>query len=70
MVERNMCNAVMRGTVIPPGLRAHHAQKGSRRKHVRDAGPDKRVTGAGAHTASSKGKEEGEVHLAPPPHQH
>src|SRR6202043_22226 len=39
-------------------------------KHVRDAGPDKRVTGAGAHTASSKGKEEGEVHLAPPPHQH
>src|SRR6266576_2300194 len=39
-------------------------------KHVRDAGPDKRVTGAGAHTASSKGKEEGEVHLAPPPRQH
>src|SRR6266536_5051668 len=39
-------------------------------KHVRDAGPDKRVTGAGTHTASSKGKEEGEVHLAPPPHQH
>src|SRR5207344_3444294 len=30
-------------------------------KHVRDAGPDKRVTGAGAHTASSEGKEEGEV---------
>jgi tripartite-type tricarboxylate transporter receptor subunit TctC len=34
---------------------------------VRDAGPSKRVTGAGAHTASSKGKEEGEVHLAPAP---
>src|SRR2546428_11935770 len=39
-------------------------------KHVRDAGPDKRVTGAGTHTASSKGKEKGEVHLAPTPHQH
>ena len=29
-----------------------------------------RVTGAGAHTASSKAKEEGKVHRAPPPHQH
>ena len=39
-------------------------------KHAPGAEPGKRVTGAGAHTASSKGKEEGEVHRAPPPHQH
>src|SRR5262249_14834439 len=39
-------------------------------KHAPGTEPDARVTGAGAHTASSKGKEEGEVHLAPPPHQH
>src|SRR6516162_7683860 len=37
-------------------------------KHGPDARPGNRDTGAGAHTASSKGKEEGEVHLAPPPH--
>src|SRR6266508_5747761 len=39
-------------------------------KHVLGTEPGKRVTSAGAHTASSEGKEEGEVHLAPPPHQH
>src|ERR687887_166207 len=39
-------------------------------KHAPDAEPGKRVTGAGTHTASSKGKEEGEVHRALPPHQH
>ena len=39
-------------------------------KHVPEPEPEKRVTGAGAHTESRKGKEEGEVHLAPPPHQH
>src|ERR1700680_4399593 len=32
--------------------------------------PGNRVTSAGAHTTSSKAKEEGEVHRAPPPHQH
>ena len=32
--------------------------------------PDKRATGAGTHTESRKGKEEGEVHRALPPHQH
>jgi RNA-directed DNA polymerase len=32
--------------------------------------PGKRVTGAGRHTTSSKAKEEGTVHLAPPPRQH
>src|SRR5216684_1015350 len=39
-------------------------------KHVPGTGPGKRVTGAGAHTTSSKAKEEGEVHSAAPPHQH
>ena len=39
-------------------------------KHAPDAEPGKRVTGAGPHTASRKAKEEGEVHRAPPPHQH
>src|SRR3979409_292274 len=29
-----------------------------------------RVTGVGAHTASSKAKDKGEVHHAPPPHQY
>src|ERR1700687_2585183 len=32
--------------------------------------PGNRVTGAGTHTASSKAREEGEVHHAPPSHQH
>ncbi len=30
MVERNMCNAVMRGIVIPPGSRATSRAQGSR----------------------------------------
>src|SRR5216684_3457732 len=38
-------------------------------KHVPGAEPDKRVTSAGAHTESRKGKEE-EAHRALPPHQH
>jgi hypothetical protein len=32
MVERNMCDAVMRGIVVPPGSRATSRAKGSRRK--------------------------------------
>ena len=32
MIERNMCNAVMRGIVVPPGSRATSRAKGSRRK--------------------------------------
>jgi hypothetical protein len=32
MVERNMCNAVMRGIVVPPGSKATSRAKGSRRK--------------------------------------
>jgi len=32
MVERNICNAVMRGIVVPPGSRATSRAKGSRRK--------------------------------------
>src|ERR1700676_5358553 len=35
-------------------------------KHAPDAESGKRVTGAGAHTESRKGKEEGEVHCALP----
>src|SRR6266849_3709789 len=38
-------------------------------KHAPGAGPGKRVTGAGARTASRKAKEEGAVHRALPPHQ-
>jgi alkylresorcinol/alkylpyrone synthase len=39
-------------------------------KHGPGTEPGNRVTSAGAHTASSKAKKEGEVHRAPPPHQH
>src|SRR5262245_39535171 len=39
-------------------------------KHATDSVPKTRVTSAGACTANCKAKEEGEVHCAPPPHQH
>src|SRR6202022_4370370 len=39
-------------------------------KHVPDTAPGKRDTGAGTHTESGKGKEEGGVHNALPPHRH
>ena len=39
-------------------------------KHAPGAGPGKCVTGVGTHTTSCKAKEEGAVHLAPPPHQY
>src|SRR6202030_2743878 len=39
-------------------------------QHGPGSEPGNRVTGAGAHTASSKAKEEGEVHRTPPPYQH
>src|SRR6202030_396380 len=39
-------------------------------KHAPGAAPGKRVTGAGAHTASRKATEEGTVHFALPPSQH
>jgi hypothetical protein len=32
MVERNMCNAVMRGIVVPPGSKSTSRANGSRRK--------------------------------------
>src|SRR6202030_4726938 len=38
-------------------------------KHAPDTGTGARVTSAGTRTAS-RAKEEGEVHCAPPPHQH
>src|SRR2546425_2910264 len=37
--------------------------------HALGTEPDQHATCAGAHTESSKGKEEGKVHLALPPHQ-
>ena len=39
-------------------------------KHGPGTEPGNRVTSAGAHTASSKTKEEGEVHCALPPSDH
>src|ERR1700730_9635799 len=39
-------------------------------KHGPGTGPGNRVTGAGAHTASRKAKEEGEVHRALPSRQY
>ena len=45
------------------------AEPGAPAKHAPDAASGKRVTGAGTHTESRKGKEEGEVHHALPPHQ-
>src|SRR6266566_396951 len=39
-------------------------------KHAPDAESGKRVTGAGTHTESGEGKEEGEVHRALPSYQH
>jgi hypothetical protein len=32
MVERNMCNAVMRGIAVPPGSKSTSRAKGLRRK--------------------------------------
>jgi hypothetical protein len=32
MVERNMCDAVMRGIVVPPGSKSTSRANGSRRK--------------------------------------
>src|SRR5262249_56145006 len=37
--------------------------------HALGTEPDQHATCAGTHTESSKGKEEGKVHLALPPHQ-
>jgi hypothetical protein len=42
--------------------------KGNADQHAPGAEPGKRVTGAGPRTASSKAKEEGEVHIAPAPY--
>src|SRR4029077_20075780 len=47
------------------GLRGTRASKA----HAPDTGTGARVTSAGTRTAS-RAKEEGEVHCAPPPHQH
>jgi hypothetical protein len=53
----------------PVGAKGGDRGKCGPAKHVPDAESGERVTGAGAHTESRKGKEEGEVHRALPPHQ-
>src|SRR5258707_589485 len=72
-LRHSSCEADEQGGAIRCG--AGGAKGGGRgecepAKHGPGAEPGNRVTGAGAHTASSKAKEEGEVHRAPPPHQH
>src|SRR5689334_15290064 len=47
------------------GTKGNAGQQSTRRTTE----PGKRVTGAGTHTESNKGKDEGEVHHALPPHQ-
>src|SRR5580700_3372009 len=54
----------------PVERRAEAKGNASQQKHAPGAGPGKRVTGAGAHTASCKTTEEGTVHFALPPPQH
>src|SRR5262245_8382314 len=51
------------------GAKGRDQGEGGTAKHAPGTGPGKRVPGAGAHTASSKAKEEGEVHRALPPSQ-
>jgi hypothetical protein len=47
MVERNMCNAAMRGIVVPPGSKATSRAKGSRRNLGYLVAGRRRVVGAG-----------------------
>src|SRR5215467_3800591 len=47
------------------GAKGNASQHSTHRTQGRE-----RVTGVGTRTASSKAKEEGKVHCAPPPHQH
>src|SRR6202162_4764523 len=49
------------------GAKGGGRREHGRAAHVPDTVPGKRVTGAGPCTASSKGKEEGEVHHSVPP---
>src|SRR6266699_2179605 len=72
-LRHSSCEADEQGGAIRCG--AGGAKGGGRgecgpAKHAPDAEPGKRVTGAGTHTQSGNGKEEGEVHHALPPHRH
>src|SRR6266849_2382176 len=72
-LRHSSCEADEQGGAIRYG--AGGAKGGGRgecepAKHGPGTEPGNRVTGAGAYTASCKAKEEGEVHRAPPPHQH
>src|SRR5882724_6301663 len=71
--RRSSCEADEQGGAIRCG--AGGAKGGGRgecgsAQHGPGTEPGNRVTGAGTRTASSKAREEGEVHNAPPPHQH
>src|SRR5271165_5324131 len=69
---RTYCGAPCRGKARGGAGGAKGGDRGEcgPAKHVPDAESGERVTGAGTHTESGKGKEEGEVHRALPPHQH
>src|SRR5208283_565890 len=72
-LRHSSCEADEQGGAIRCG--AGGAKGGGRgecepAKHAPGTEPGNRVTSAGAHTANSKAEEEGEVHRAPPPHQH
>src|SRR5215831_7511257 len=66
-----LCGAICRGALRSGAGGAKGGDQGEcgSAKHAPDTESGKRVTGAGTHTESGKGKEEGEVHRAPPPHQ-
>src|SRR5207245_2578554 len=60
-----------RGSTVGPHREGEGEGRGEREpaKHGPDTEPDTRVTGAGARTSSSEGKEERTVHCAAPPYQ-
>ena len=69
IVAEKPTNKAERSAAEPAEPRANQGEDAPA-KHAPDTEPGKRDPGAGAHTESSKRKEEGEVHRAPPPHQH
>src|ERR1700704_275305 len=54
----------------PGGAKGGDQGKCGPANHALGTEPDQHATRAGPHTGSRKGKEEGEVHFALPPHQH
>jgi hypothetical protein len=57
MVERNMCDAVMRRIVVPPGSKATSRAKGSRRNLGYLVAGRRRVVGAGCGGPHREGEE-------------